>query len=316
MPMAAGLARYLLRSRSRAAVALGQLLAPVLVRALERQFAVAAVDWAGHRSCLALTFDCDFPEDALAIPRVLALLRAHGLRASFACVGRWVEDYPAEHRAVIDEGHELINHSWSHPELVNSPRHFVSFRSDLNPRPWGDLDPGERRDEVSRCQQVVAATLGYTMTCFRVPHFGKVDVADLYPLLPGLGVTCSSSVLAPRSRQLGLPYWHGRVLEVPITSCARHPHSSLDTWHALYAGGGRHRADFVQQVTGQLHRAVACRGLTSIYLDPKDWERLDFGALFAAAAALGHDCWTPTLGELARWFGDRPGGRSMPGSGS
>lgn len=298
----------LLRARTPAGQILGQLLAPLLVRVMDRAFDVAAIDWAGRRSCLALTFDCDFPEDALALPKVVELLRLHGLRASFACVGRWVEDYPAEHRAVLEAGHELMNHTWSHPELVNSPRHFVSSREDLNPCPWRDLDLNARREEIRRCQEVVATTLGYTMTGFRVPHFGKVEVADLYPELPGLGIAYSSSVLAPRAPDLGVPCWEGEVLEFPITPCPCHPYASLDSWHALYAGGGRHRTDFAERVTGQLRRAVRHRGLTCIYLDPKDWERLEFGRIFASIAALGDQCWTLTCGELTRWYRDTRGG--------
>ncbi|MFA6112223.1 MAG: polysaccharide deacetylase family protein [Candidatus Latescibacterota bacterium] len=308
--------RRLLRTRSVAGQALGQLLAPLLVRAMDRAFDRAAIDWAGHPSCLALTFDCDFPEDALALPKVVELLRPHGLRASFACVGRWVEEYPAEHRAVLEAGHELMNHSWSHPELVNSPRHFVSSRADLNPRPWRDLDPDARREEIRRCQEVVATTLGYAMTGFRVPHFGKVEAADLYPELPGLRIAYSSSVLAPRAPHLGIPCWEGKVLEIPITPCPRHPYASLDSWHALYAGGGRHRANFVEQVADQLHRAIAHRGLTCIYLDPKDWERLEFGRIFASIAALGDRCWTLTMNELCRWYRDTRGGPVEAGRGA
>jgi peptidoglycan/xylan/chitin deacetylase (PgdA/CDA1 family) len=303
----------LLQARQRPLQALGQLLAPWLRRAAEQAFARAQTDWAGYQSCLALSFDCDFPEDAQAIPRVVALLQRYGLVASFACVGRWVEDYPDAHRAALEGGHELVNHSWSHPDLVSSARHFVSARTDLNPRPWRTLTRAEQLAEVRRCQEAVQACLGYSMTTFRVPHFGHADVTPLYPCLPSLGVTCSSSVLAARAPRLGLPGWEGALLEVPITSCPRHPYASMDSWHALYAGGGRHRRDFACLVASQLRRDDVTRGLTSIYLDPKDWERLDFDGLFRRLAAAGDGRWVATLRQLASWWAQRyPAG---PGAG-
>ena len=295
----------LLQARQRPVQALGQLLAPWLRRSAAQVFARAQIDWAGRRSCLALSFDCDFPEDAQAIPRVVELLGRHGLVASFACVGRWVEDYPDAHRAALEGGHELVNHSWSHPDLVNSARHFVSARTDLNPRPWRALSLVEQLAEVSRCQDAVRACLGYSMTTFRVPHFGHADVRPLYPHLTALGLTCSSSVLAARARRLGLPGWEGALMEIPITSCPRHPYASMDSWHALYAGGGRHRQDFAGLVTSQLRRDDVTRGLTSLYLDPKDWERLDFDGLFRCLARNADGRWVTTLRQLAAWWACR-----------
>ena len=112
----------------------------------------------------------------------------------------------------------------------------------------------------------------------------------------------SSSLLAPRGERLGVPIWRGRVLEIPVTTCPRHPFASFDSWHAFYARGGWHRHDFCEQLRKRLEAAVGCGALTNIYLDPKDADRLDLDGVFAAIAALGDACWTPTYGEFTDWY--------------
>jgi peptidoglycan/xylan/chitin deacetylase (PgdA/CDA1 family) len=64
---------------------------------------------------LALTFD-DGPHPELT-PRLLDILRAEGVRATFYVVGKNVEAYPEIARRIVAEGHEIANHSWSHPAL-------------------------------------------------------------------------------------------------------------------------------------------------------------------------------------------------------
>lgn len=296
--MAGPLLAGVLRRGGRLAQAVGQLAPGALGGGLDAAFRDAAIDWNGARSCLLLSFDVDFPEDCDALPAVAAALARHGIRASFACVGRWVEEFPDAHRAVVDGGHELVNHSYSHPELVNAPGRFASRRADLNDRRWEALSLAERAAEIEGCQRAVALTLGVAPRGFRAPHFGNVDPRPLYPVLAALGLAYSTSMLAPRGRRFGVPVYEGTVLEIPVTTCPRHPLSSLDTWHALYARGGWHRDDFGDVLRRQLARAVACGGLTNIYLDPKDAARFDFDGFLATAIALGPDVWVATYSEV------------------
>jgi len=275
---------------------------------MERVFAEKCIDWNGHSSCLLLSFDVDFPEDALALPDIAGQLGKFALGASFACVGRWVKDYPDAHRAVLEKGYELFNHTYSHPELVNSSEHFVSARDDLNPRRWDELSQSEKEEEIRRCQDIVGEILGYRMRGFRAPHFGNVEPAELYPLLEGLKLDYSTSMLAPRAARLGLPVASGGLLEIPVTTCPDHPFTSLDSWHAFYARGGWHCDDFGELLQKRLQRAVGFRGLTNIYLDPKDRERFDFDRFFTFVASLEGDCWVPTYTDFCDWYRRDHGG--------
>ena len=68
------------------------------------------------RRVVALTFD-DGPHPELT-PKLLDILRQNGVRATFYVIGRNVETYPDIARRIVLEGHEIANHSWSHPRLT------------------------------------------------------------------------------------------------------------------------------------------------------------------------------------------------------
>lgn len=61
---------------------------------------------------LYLTFD-DGPTPEVT-PWVLDELAAHGVKATFFCVGANVEKYPDLYQRVLDEGHTVGNHTYSH----------------------------------------------------------------------------------------------------------------------------------------------------------------------------------------------------------
>lgn len=64
---------------------------------------------------VAMTFD-DGPHPSQT-PRLLDMLRERGLKATFYLIGNRVVHYPAIARRIAEEGHEIGNHSWSHPFL-------------------------------------------------------------------------------------------------------------------------------------------------------------------------------------------------------
>lgn len=67
-------------------------------------------------SLVALTFDDGPLPDATA--RVLQLLAAEEARATFFLIGSSIEQHPEAARAIADAGHEIGNHSYSHPMML------------------------------------------------------------------------------------------------------------------------------------------------------------------------------------------------------
>lgn len=102
---------------------------------------------AGHNR-VALTFD-DGPSEST--PALLELLNRHNAKATFFVCGRNAERLPDVLLAIAKAGHEIGNHTWSHPRL--------DFTS-----------PATMRDEIGRTQAIVAEITGASPRLFRAPY--------------------------------------------------------------------------------------------------------------------------------------------------
>ncbi|MET8499259.1 polysaccharide deacetylase family protein [Streptomyces microflavus] len=98
---------------------------------------------------VALTFD-DGP-DPVYTRQVVEILERYGARATFFCVGHHVVALPDEVRRIHAAGHELGNHSWSHPFLP-------------------DLTAQELRDQLDRTAEELDRLTGRAPTWFRPPY--------------------------------------------------------------------------------------------------------------------------------------------------
>jgi peptidoglycan-N-acetylglucosamine deacetylase len=76
---------------------------------------------------VALTFDDGPGDQTLAI---LALLRAHRVKATFCLIGVHVRERPDLVQAIVRDGHTLCNHTWQH-DLRLGQRSPEAIRSDL-----------------------------------------------------------------------------------------------------------------------------------------------------------------------------------------
>jgi peptidoglycan/xylan/chitin deacetylase (PgdA/CDA1 family) len=76
--------------------------------------------WAGapNEKAVALTFD-DGPSPVYT-PQVMALLKKYQARGTFFVMGHRVEQYPGLVQALVKAGHEVGNHSFSHPRLTKT----------------------------------------------------------------------------------------------------------------------------------------------------------------------------------------------------
>jgi peptidoglycan/xylan/chitin deacetylase (PgdA/CDA1 family) len=137
---------------------------------------------------IALTFD-DGPHATLT-PKLLDLLAAHHMKATFFVVGQNAADHPDILRRAIREGHEIANHSWSHPNL-------------------GKMSDEAVRRELQKTDDAIAAAIGKRPTLLRPPYgsitahqkrwihdeFGyRIIIWDVDPLdwkRPGPSVVCN-----------------------------------------------------------------------------------------------------------------------------
>src|SRR6201992_4203761 len=91
-----------------------------------------------HIACLSFDFDAwsGFAAHGLTTPtpvsrgefgvigagRILELLREHGIRSSWYVPGVVLETYPQVCEAVVEGGHEVGHHGWSHRPPASMPR--------------------------------------------------------------------------------------------------------------------------------------------------------------------------------------------------
>jgi peptidoglycan/xylan/chitin deacetylase (PgdA/CDA1 family) len=82
-------------------------------------------------STVAMTFD-DGPHPKLT-PRLLDMLKERNIKATFFVVGKCVAEYPDIAKRIVDEGHEIANHTWNHPQLPKlSPTAFAAEITQTN----------------------------------------------------------------------------------------------------------------------------------------------------------------------------------------
>lgn len=106
----------------------------------------------GDPSQIALTFD-DGPNDPHTM-HLLEVLAKHNAKATFFLIGKYVRQRPDIVRAVADAGHEIGNHTDSHPNLI--------------------LVPAARlRQELADCSKALEDALGKKVTLFRPPFGGR-----------------------------------------------------------------------------------------------------------------------------------------------
>ncbi|WP_417915019.1 polysaccharide deacetylase family protein [Candidatus Electronema sp. JM] len=104
-----------------------------------------------QKKLLLLSFD-DGPQPESALNSILSTLKAHGIKAEFYVLGSEVDSSPAATKRIVEQGHRLQNHSYSHPDLSKLPKATVLA-------------------ELRRTQESIRKAAGVTATKIR-PPFG------------------------------------------------------------------------------------------------------------------------------------------------
>ena len=103
---------------------------------------------------IALTFD-DGPDETMT-PKVLDVLKRHGIKATFFLVGAKVDENPDIVRRIVAEGHIVANHTYSHSGLF-------------------PLSSGQQvKHELQKCNESIERAVGVLPKLFR-PPFGVTN---------------------------------------------------------------------------------------------------------------------------------------------
>ena len=122
---------------------------------------------------VALTYD-DGPEPYTL--QLMEMIEKAGGRATFYVVGKTLEKEPEIVRKASDAGHDIANHTYSHPHLP-------------------ELSAGEIEQEILRTQDLIEKHTGKRPTSFRAPYLEYNDEVHAVLKRAGLpAINASKSV--------------------------------------------------------------------------------------------------------------------------
>ncbi len=101
---------------------------------------------------IALTYD-DGPNDLHTL-RLLEVLARHNVHATFFLIGHYVQQRPEIVREIVQAGHVVGNHTFTHPLLI--------FQSET-----------EIRQQLSECRAALQDAIGEPSNLFRPPFGGR-----------------------------------------------------------------------------------------------------------------------------------------------
>lgn len=172
---------------------------------------------------VALTFDAEHPDRPGCPPnateRLLGILSAAELRATFFVQGRWAESQPEVARRIADDGHLVGHHSHYHARMplltddgiradVTTARATIERVTGRDPRPWFRCPFGAGADDPRVL--AVLRDLGY-----RNVHW-NVEVEDWEPWRTGPEIA-QDAIAFVRARGDGsvvlLHAWPGGTVE-------------------------------------------------------------------------------------------------------
>lgn len=114
---------------------------------------------------LALTFD-DGP-DPKWTPAILDILKQENVPATFFIIGKNGQANPELVRRIVNEGHEVGNHSYTHPNLGEIPLSLTEL-------------------ELNATQRLIESEAGRSTVLFRPPYFGDAEADKPQEVEPAL----------------------------------------------------------------------------------------------------------------------------------
>ena len=98
---------------------------------------------------ISISFDAAW--GAEDFPKIMEILDKHQVKATFFMTGEWVEKYPDCVKTLVEKGHDLGNHSATHPDMTK-------------------LSKEQQKNQIMQVHNAVKKLTGYEMELFRPPY--------------------------------------------------------------------------------------------------------------------------------------------------
>jgi cellulose synthase/poly-beta-1,6-N-acetylglucosamine synthase-like glycosyltransferase/peptidoglycan/xylan/chitin deacetylase (PgdA/CDA1 family)/spore germination protein YaaH len=118
-----------------------------------------------HPGQVALTFD-DGP-DPVWTPQILDILKEKNVPATFFVIGQNGQASPGLLSRIINEGHEIGNHTYTHPNLGEIPGYITDL-------------------ELNATQRLIESVTGRSTILFRPPFFGDAEADKPEEVIPAI----------------------------------------------------------------------------------------------------------------------------------
>lgn len=246
---------------------------------VDAESAILAVGRRYADHAMAMTHQAFGPR--VGVPRILALLAEYGLPATFFIPGLTAERYPQTVADVLEAGHEVAHHSWSHRSAV-------------------DLDPdGERVDferALKTLQGLGVAVKGHRAAMWEatwrtpnlVAEFGLIYDSSLMDSDSSYVLETDHGAIAELPPFWGLDDWeqYAFLPRPPIGDQVRSPLVVAEAWVHELDAIRRHGAMFILTchpfLSGRAGRIEALRILIEAALERED---VEFRTAVAVATA-------------------------------
>ncbi len=128
------------------------LIASAQYQNIPSSYVIRRTGW--HPGKVALTFD-DGPDEQWT-PQILDILKRENVPASFFIIGQNGQANPDLVRRIVAEGHDIGNHSYTHPNLGAIPGRITEL-------------------ELNATQRLIESLTGRSTRLFRAPYFGDAE---------------------------------------------------------------------------------------------------------------------------------------------
>ncbi|MBR4027052.1 MAG: polysaccharide deacetylase family protein [Lachnospiraceae bacterium] len=113
----------------------------------DRELPIYCVDTEEKK--ISISFDAAW--GAEDFQNIMDILDKHEVKTTFFMTGEWVEKYPDCVKMLVEKGHDLGNHSATHPDMTT-------------------LSKEEQRNQILEVHNAVKELTGYEMELFRPPY--------------------------------------------------------------------------------------------------------------------------------------------------
>ncbi len=148
-----------------ATIAITSSVKAVQTASTDREIPIYCVDT--DKKQVALSFDAAWGNEQT--DTLLEILDKYEVKTTFFLVGEWVDKYPESVKAIADKGHDVENHSNTHPYMTK-------------------LSTADMTGEIQSCNEKIKKITGNTPTLFRAPYGDYNN--DVVKSVNGCGMYC------------------------------------------------------------------------------------------------------------------------------